>query len=164
MSTFGLFYMFIFYTQKVKHQRFNTISMDSFISTTPKITVLLPVYNCELYVRTAIESILNQTFTDFEFLIIDDASTDKTLAVLKKIKDSRIQLIEKPVNSGYTNSLNYGLQMAKGKYIARMDGDDISHPERFAKQIVYLEAHPEVVVCGTTYKIVGNDKQKIMNP
>jgi glycosyltransferase involved in cell wall biosynthesis len=128
------------------------------MDTNPKITVLLPVYNCELYVKTAVDSILNQTFTDFEFLIIDDASTDATVSILKKLDDSRIQLIEKRVNSGYTNSLNYGLQIAKGEYIARMDGDDISYPERFAKQIAYLETHPEVVVCGTTYKIVGNDK------
>jgi glycosyltransferase involved in cell wall biosynthesis len=129
------------------------------MNTTPKITVLLPVYNCELYVQTAVESILNQSYTDFEFLIIDDASTDTTVSIIKKIDDSRIQLIEKPVNSGYTNSLNYGLQLAKGEYIARMDGDDISYPERFAKQIAYLEAHPEVVVCGTGYKIIGNDKR-----
>lgn len=132
--------------------------MDSSLNTTPKITVLLPVYNCELYVQTAIESILNQTYTDFEFLVIDDASTDATVSIIKKLEDSRMQLIEKPVNSGYTNSLNYGLQIAKGKYIARMDADDISHPERFAQQIAYLEAHPEVVVCGTAYKIIGNDK------
>lgn len=128
------------------------------MDTTPKITVLLPVYNCELYVQTAVESILNQTFTDFEFLIIDDASTDKTVDIIKQLDDSRIHLIEKPVNSGYTNSLNYGLQLAKGEYIARMDGDDISYPERFSKQIDYLEANPDVVVCGTTYKITGNDK------
>lgn len=133
--------------------------MLSSMSHTPKITVLLPVYNCELYIQTAVESILNQTFTDFELLVIDDASTDATVSILKKIDDSRIQLIEKTVNSGYTNSLNYGLRQAKGQYIARMDGDDISYPERFAKQITYLETHPEVVVCGTTYKIVGNDKR-----
>lgn len=124
----------------------------------PKITVLMPVYNCELYVQTAVESILNQTFADFEFLIIDDASTDATVSILKKFDDSRIQLIQKQVNSGYTNSLNYGLQIAKGEYIARMDGDDISYPERFAKQIAYLETHPDVVVCGTNHKIVGNVK------
>ena len=133
--------------------------MDSSLNTSPKITVLLPVYNCELYVQTAVESILNQTFTDFELLVIDDASTDATVAIIKKIDDSRIQLIEKPINSGYTHSLNYGLQIAKGQYIARMDGDDISYPERFAQQIAYLESHPGVVVCGTTYKIVGNDKR-----
>lgn len=125
---------------------------------TPKITVLMPVYNCELYVQIAVESILNQTYTDFEFLIIDDASTDSTLSILKSFSDSRIQIIEKPVNSGYTNSLNYGLSIAKGKYIARMDGDDISFSQRFAKQIAFLENNPDVVVCGTTYKIVGNDK------
>jgi glycosyltransferase involved in cell wall biosynthesis len=107
----------------------------------------------------AVESILNQSYTDFEFLIIDDASTDATVAILKKFTDPRIQLIQKPVNSGYTHSLNSGLQLAKGEYVARMDGDDISYPERFAKQITYLETHPEVVVCGTTYKIVGNDKR-----
>lgn len=129
------------------------------MDTPPKITVLLPVYNCEFYIQRAVESILNQTFADFEFLIIDDASTDATVAILKKFDDSRIQLIQKPVNLGYTNSLNYGLQIAKGEYIARMDADDISYPERFAQQVAYLETHPEVVVCGTTYKIVGNNKQ-----
>lgn len=132
--------------------------MDTSLNTTPKITVILPVYNCELYIQTAVESILNQTFTDFELLIIDDASRDATVAILKNIPDPRIQLIQKPKNSGYTNSLNYGLKIAKGEYIARMDSDDISHPERFAKQLAYLDTHPEVVVCGTVYKIVGNDK------
>lgn len=129
------------------------------MSDIPKISVLMPVYNCELYIQAAVESILNQTYTDFEFLIIDDASTDATLSIIKSYTDSRIKIIEKPVNSGYTNSLNYGLTIAKGKYIARMDGDDISYPERFAKQITFLDANPDVVVCGTTYKIVGNDKK-----
>jgi glycosyltransferase involved in cell wall biosynthesis len=133
--------------------------MDSYLKINPKITVLLPVYNCETYVQTAVESVLNQTYTDFEFLIIDDASTDKTLSIIKSFTDFRIKIIEKPKNSGYTNSLNYGLKIAKGDYIARMDGDDISMPERFAKQINFLEANPDVVVCGTTYKIVGNDKK-----
>lgn len=129
------------------------------MSPKPKITVLLPVYNCELYVQMAVESILNQSYADFELLIIDDASTDATVAILKRFDDARIQLIAKPVNSGYTNSLNYGLQLAKGEYIARMDGDDISNPSRFAQQIAFLDVHPDVMVCGTTYKIVGNDKR-----
>nr|WP_315177554.1 glycosyltransferase [uncultured Flavobacterium sp.] len=132
--------------------------MDSFVSATPEITVLMPVYNCELYIKDALESILSQTYVDFEFLIIDDASTDKTVSIIKSYCDSRIQLIEKPANSGYTNSLNQGLKLAKGKYIARMDGDDISFPERFAKQVAYLEANPESVVCGTSYEILGEDK------
>jgi glycosyltransferase involved in cell wall biosynthesis len=125
----------------------------------PKITVLMPVFNCELYIQEAVESILNQTYTDFEFLILDDASTDQTVSIIKKCDDPRIQLIEKPLNTGYTNSLNYGLTIAKGKYIARMDGDDISFPERFAKQVSCLEANPDVVLCGTSYKIIGNDKK-----
>lgn len=136
--------------------------MNLSLNISPKITVLLPVYNCELYIQTAVDSILNQTFTDFELLIIDDASTDATVSILKKIDDSRIQLIEKPVNTGYTNSLNFGLKLVKGEYIARMDGDDICMPERFAKQIAYLDTHLDVVVCGTTYKIIGNDKPIVL--
>lgn len=126
------------------------------------ITVLMPVYNCELYIKEAVESILSQTYSDFEVLIIDDASTDKTVSIIKSYPDSRIQLIEKPVNSGYTNSLNQGLKLAKGKYIARMDGDDISLPERFAKQVAFLEKNPEVVLCGTSYEIMGDLKQTII--
>jgi glycosyltransferase involved in cell wall biosynthesis len=124
----------------------------------PKITVLMPVYNCELYIREAVDSIINQTFDDFEFLIIDDASTDKTVAIIKTYADTRIQLIEKPANTGYTNSLNHGLSIAKGEYIARMDGDDISLPERFEKQVAFLDSNPDVVLCGTALKIIDSDK------
>ena len=112
----------------------------------PKITVLMPVYNCELYIQEAIESILHETYSDFEFLILDDASTDQTVSIIKKYKDACIQLIEKLLKAGYTNSLNYGLTIARGKYIARMDGDDISFPDRFVKQVTYLEANPGVVL------------------
>ncbi|WP_418511952.1 glycosyltransferase family 2 protein [Corallibacter sp.] len=122
----------------------------------PKVTVLMPVYNCSQYVGDAIESILGQSFTDFEFLIIDDASNDETVSIIRTFKDSRIRLIEKPKNTGYTNSLNYGLTIAKGEYIARMDGDDISLPERFAKQVAFMDTHPEVIACGTTYSIMGS--------
>lgn len=127
--------------------------MNDFVN--PKITVLMPVYNCELYIQEAIDSILNQTFTDFEFLIIDDASTDKTIDIIKRYNDSRIKLIIKPINTGYTNSLNYGLKIAKGEYIARMDGDDISLPERFAKQVKLLDQNIDIVVCGTLFSIIG---------
>ncbi|MEZ4795941.1 MAG: glycosyltransferase [Flavobacteriaceae bacterium] len=125
----------------------------------PSITVLMPVYNCELYVEEALSSILNQTFSDFEVLIIDDASTDATVSIIKSFNDKRINLIVKPKNTGYTNSLNHGCKIAKGKYIARMDGDDVSLPERFEKQIVFLEANPDVMVCGTTYSKIGNPKR-----
>lgn len=117
----------------------------------------MPIYNCELYVKEAIESILNQTFSDFEFLIIDDASTDKTVEIIKTYTDSRIKLIEKTSNSGYTNSLNSGLELAKGKYIARMDGDDISLPERFEKQVAFLQANPDFVLCGSWFEVIGSE-------
>ena len=105
----------------------------------PTISVIMPVYNCEKYIAMSIESILNQTINDFELLIIDDASTDQTLAIITSYEDTRIKIISKPVNSGYTESLNIGLKIAKGKYIARMDGDDISFTRRFEKQLSFLE-------------------------
>ena len=128
------------------------------MSSSPRITVLMPVYNCELYIKEAIDSILNQSFSDFEFIIIDDASSDSTVSIIKAYDDPRIQLIVKQQNSGYTNSLNYGLSIAKGEYIARMDGDDISFSERFEKQIAFLDKNPDVVLCGTFFKIIGMDK------
>lgn len=132
--------------------------MDSTINETPLISVLMPVYNCELYVKEAIESILNQTHSNFEFLIIDDASTDQTLSIIKTFIDPRIMLIEKPVNTGLTNSLNLGLKLAKGKYIARMDGDDISLPHRFAKQITFLDNNTDYVLCGSILKILNTNR------
>ena len=124
----------------------------------PLISVLLPVYNCELYIKEAVDSILNQTHTNFELIIIDDCSTDATVSILKTYKDSRINLIIKPKNSGYTDSLNFGIEIAKGDYIARMDGDDISLPERFEKQVNFLENNLDVVLCGTSYRIIGSGK------
>lgn len=121
----------------------------------PKVSVIMPVYNCEQYVGEAIESILNQTFPDFELLIIDDASSDSTVSIIKNYSDSRLKLIEKPKNSGYTNSLNYGLSIARGEYIARMDGDDISLPERFEKQIAFLNENREIALCGSLFTIIG---------
>ena len=124
----------------------------------PFVSVIMPVYNCETYVKASVESILNQTMTDFEFLIIDDASTDKTVDRIKSYNDPRIHLIEKPANTGYTNSLNLGIKLAQGKYVARMDGDDISVPERFAKQVAFLEENTEVVVCGSLCYRIGEDR------
>ena len=124
----------------------------------PLLTVLMPVYNAEKYVREAVDSILKQSFVDFEFLIIDDASTDQTVSLIKSYSDKRIKLIEKAENTGYTNSLNAGLRMAKGKFIGRMDSDDISLPSRFAIQLSYMESNPEVIVCGAFYEILGNQK------
>lgn len=123
----------------------------------PKISVLMPVFNCRQYIEDSVNSILNQTFSDFEFLIIDDSSTDGTFEYLKSLTDPRITLIRKPQNTGYTVSLNIGLKMAKGKYIARMDGDDISLSDRFAKQVTFMDANPDIIVCGGGYEAIGSD-------
>ena len=123
----------------------------------PKISVIMPVYNCETYIKEAIDSILNQTFSDFELIIIDDCSTDSTLSIVKSYSDQRINVVEKEQNTGYTNSLNDAILIAKGKYIARMDGDDISLPERFEKQVEFLENNSEIILCGTEVEIIGKN-------
>lgn len=124
----------------------------------PTVSVILPVYNCELYIYDAVQSILNQSFTNFELIIIDDCSTDATVAIINSFKDSRIRLIVKEKNSGYTDSLNYAITICKGDFIARMDGDDISLPERFQKQVDFLNANKDVIMCGTGIQIMDSDK------
>ena len=124
----------------------------------PLVSVILPVYNCESFIHETVESILNQTYIDFELLIIDDASSDETVMKIKQFEDDRIKLIEKPENTGYTNSLNQGIKLAKGKYIARMDSDDICEPNRFEKQVKMLENRPELIVCGSAIQINGGDQ------
>lgn len=117
--------------------------------TLPKVTVLMSVYNGEKYLREAIDSILSQTFTDFEFLIVDDGSTDSSAEIIASYKDKRIRLSANPNNMGIIFSLNKGLDLAKGEYIARMDADDISLPTRLEKQVTFMELHPKVGVCGS---------------
>ena len=121
----------------------------------PKVTVLMPVYNGESYLREAIESILNQSFRDFEFLIIDDGSTDRSFEIAKSYADSRIRLEKNGTNQGLIYTLNRGLSEARGTYIARMDADDISLPGRLAAQVAFMDAHPDIAVCGTWIKILG---------
>jgi len=128
----------------------------------PLVTVLMPVYNGEKYLKRAIESILKQTFRDFEFLIIDDGSADKSAEIIKSFKDARIRLERNETNLGLIKTLNKGLGLAKGKYIARMDCDDISLPKRLSIQISFMEKHPKIGVCGSWVKIMGL-KQEFVN-
>lgn len=121
----------------------------------PLISVVMPVYNVALYIEESVTSILNQTITDFELLIIDDCSTDTTLTLLQNIKDERIKIITKQKNLGLIHSLNLGFELAKGKYIARMDGDDISVLDRFEKQLAVLEPNPNIILCGSWIKHFG---------
>jgi len=110
----------------------------------------MPVYHADRYVREATESILNQTFTDFEFIIIDDGSTDDSHQILEELarRDSRIRLVSRP-NTGYTIALNEALALARAPYLARMDADDISMLNRFEKQIAFLRANPDCIVVGS---------------
>jgi len=124
-------------------------------SKNPKVTVLMPVYNGERYLHEAIESVLMQTFTDFEFLIIDDASTDRSVEIIKSYNDPRIRLVHNEKNLKLISTLNKGIDLADGKYIARMDCDDISLPQRLAKQVAFLEVHSSCAVVAT--KIVQID-------
>ena len=125
----------------------------------PKVTVLMPAYNGEKYLREAVDSILNQTFTEFEFLIIDDGSTDKTWQILQEYAgmDQRIVLVQNDNNLGLAKSLNKGLGMAKGEYIARMDADDISLPERLAFQVAFLDENPNIGLVGSSVQLISTD-------
>lgn len=105
----------------------------------PIISVVIPVYNCAPYLKEAIQSVLSQTISDFECIIINDGSTDESKAIIQSFTDSRIIYAENEQNSGLVYSLNKGLDLAKGQYIVRMDGDDICMPDRFQKQIDFLK-------------------------
>ena len=116
----------------------------------PTISVALPVYNAERYIAEAVESILGQTFGDFELLIIDDGSKDRSLEILQRLadRDARIRLRSRP-NAGLVPTLNEMLAQARGEFIARMDADDVSLPRRFERELEYLRAHDECLVVGT---------------
>lgn len=123
----------------------------------PKISVVMPVYNGEKYLRETMDSVLNQTFGDFEFIIINDASKDSTEEIIKSYGDDRIVYLKNEQNLGVAGSLNRGLDAAKGEYIARIDADDIAMPQRFEKQVTFMDAHPEIGVCGSCVRIFEED-------
>jgi glycosyltransferase involved in cell wall biosynthesis len=118
----------------------------------PRVTVLMPVYNAERYLTMAIDSILNQTFQDFEFLIIDDGSTDTSQAIISSYTDPRIRSIHEQKNRGIAAALNKGFDLAQGEYIARMDSDDISLSHRLETQVRFMDSHSEIGVSGTWIK------------
>jgi glycosyltransferase involved in cell wall biosynthesis len=115
----------------------------------PKISVIMPAYNAEKYIKDAIDSILSQTFQDFELIVLNDCSKDSTEQIILSYTDDRVVYLKNEVNMGVAATLNRGLAAAKGEYIARMDADDISLPERFAHQVAFLDANPKVAVLGT---------------
>jgi glycosyltransferase involved in cell wall biosynthesis len=128
----------------------------------PKVNVLMSVYNGEKYLREAIDSILGQTFKGFEFLIINDGSTDKTGKILESYNDPRIKIINNEENIGLTKSLNIGLRIAKGEFIARQDADDISMPERLEKEVEFLNQNRSAGLVGTDYFMI-NEKGEVVH-
>lgn len=122
----------------------------------PLISVLLPVYNADKYLKECIESILDQTCSDFELLIYNDGSTDRSDEVVRSFNDDRIQYYPLSENNGYLNLLNRGLKEAKGRYIARMDADDIALSMRFEEQVSFLENNAQVGICGSWVEFIGN--------
>lgn len=129
------------------------------VKVTPPITVLMPVHNGERYVAAAIESILNQTYSDFELLIVDDASSDRTAEILAGYRDSRIRILRNEKQLRLIGTLNRGIQEARGRWIARMDADDLALRSRLRRQLHWLEAHPETAVLGgAAIKIDAEDR------
>ncbi len=123
----------------------------------PRVTVLMSAYNSENYLLESIESILSQTFKDFEFLIINDGSIDSTREIVLSINDPRIRLVDNSKNLGLTLSLNKGLRLANGEFVARIDSDDIAEPTRLERQVDYLDTHPDVALLGTWHTEVDAD-------
>ena len=120
----------------------------------PIVTVLMTVYNGSNYLNEAIESVLCQTFNNYEFLIVDDASTDNSIEIINSYNDSRIKLLINDKNIGQTASLNLGLGIAQGKYVARFDQDDVCLPKRLEEQVAFLKKNPSVsIVCSREYSI-----------
>lgn len=126
------------------------------MSSSPRISVLMSVYNGEKHLEEAIRSVLDQTFHDFEFIIINDGSKDSTARIIERYRrhDRRIQAYDQS-NQGLVAALNRGLGLARGEYVARMDADDVCLPERLAQQVEFLDAHPEVGICGTWLETIG---------
>ena len=127
----------------------------------PRVTVLMPVYNAAPFIREAIDSILNQSFRPFEFLIIDDGSTDESPAIVSSYADPRIRFIRNEKNLGITPTLNKGIALASCELIARMDADDISHPQRLQKQFGYMKRNPECALLSTWARVISGDKRFI---
>lgn len=125
------------------------------------ITVLMPAYNDEQFIAVSIESVLAQTYTHFELLIIDDGSTDQTASIIKQYSDTRIRYVKNQKNLGLTKSLNIGIDLAKGEYIARHDSDDLMEPTRLEKQMEFLLSNPDVDIVGAFYEEIDCHNRKI---
>jgi glycosyltransferase involved in cell wall biosynthesis len=127
----------------------------------PKLSIVMSVYNAEVYLRKAIDSVLNQTFKEFEFIIVDDCSIDSSKEIIKSYNDERIILIENQQNLGLSKSCNFAISKAKSEIIVRMDSDDICYPNRLEVQYQYLQDHPDVVLIGSNADIIDMEDKFI---
>lgn len=125
----------------------------------PAVSVILPVYNCEKFLARAIQSVLDQSLSNFELIIINDGSTDRTEFIILSFPDPRIIYLKNENNKGLIFSLNRGIEIAQGKYIARMDADDICLPQRFEIQKKFLDAHPETAVVASTIRFINENDE-----
>jgi len=123
-----------------------------------KVSVLMPVYNAGKYLSKAIDSILSQTFTDWEMILINDGSTDNSEDIIAGYDDERIYYIKNPQNLGLIRTLNKAIDLCQGEYIARMDADDISLPDRLKKQVGFLDKHTGHIMCGTNAAVINNQE------
>lgn len=123
----------------------------------PPISIGMPVFNCERTIRSAINSVLNQTYQNWELILLDDGSRDNTVSIAQSFKDSRIRIIADGLNKNLPNRLNQAIALSKGKYFARMDGDDICYSERLQAQVEYLENHPDIDLLATHVIVFGAD-------
>ena len=128
----------------------------------PWVSVVLPVYNGSTYLRAAIDSVLAQTFDRFELIVVDDGSTDESPQIVKTYveRDPRVRLVSRP-NTGIVGALNDGLAVARADLIARMDADDIALPQRFAKQVRFLQQHDSVVIVGGAYEVIDEKSRPL---
>jgi glycosyltransferase involved in cell wall biosynthesis len=127
----------------------------------PKVTVLLPVYNGDRFLQEAIDSVLSQTWNDFELLVVNDESIDGTAAILEGYNDPRVHIITNASRIGLPSSLNCGLAHARGEYVARIDADDVALPQRLAEQVWYLDHHPDVGLVASSIDIIDKEGTKI---
>ncbi len=128
----------------------------------PLVSVLLPAYNAAPFVGQAIDSVLTQSYENFELLVFDDGSADNTWEIIANFSDVRIKKIRNEKNIGLIATLNKGIKLASGTYLARMDADDIAFPQRLEKQVHFMEQHPEVVLCGTAFICFGNGEEAVV--
>jgi glycosyltransferase involved in cell wall biosynthesis len=120
----------------------------------PEVSIIMPVYNAEAFIKETIDSILSQTFTNFELLALNDGSTDRSAEIIQAYNDPRVKYIR--CSHDFISTLNHGIEIALGKYIARMDHDDLMMPERLQKQYEFMEKHPEISACGGCMQTFGN--------